>query len=182
MTELGIRQRYREEVVPAMMNEFAYVNVMQVPRITKLVVNVGVGEALDNPKALDAVVNDLRIITGQQPTITRARKSIATYKLREGRAIGAKVTLRGFKMWSLLDRILNLALPRIRDFRGVSTRHFDGRGNYTIGFREQLVFPEIDLDKIDKVRGFEVSIVTTAHSDEEGRRLLRLLGMPFRDD
>ena len=182
MAELGIRQRYREEVVPAMMNEFAYGNVMQVPRITKLVVNVGVGEALDNPKALDAVVNDLRIITGQQPTITRARKSIATYKLREGRAIGAKVTLRGVKMWSLLDRILNLALPRIRDFRGVSTRHFDGRGNYTIGFREQLVFPEIDLDKIDKVRGFEVSIVTTAHSDEEGRRLLRLLGMPFRDD
>ena len=182
MAELGIRQRYREEVVPAMMNEFAYGNVMQVPRITKLVVNVGVGEALDNPKALDAVVNDLRIITGQQPTITRARKSIATYKLREGRAIGAKVTLRGAKMWSLLDRILNLALPRIRDFRGVSTRHFDGRGNYTIGFREQLVFPEIDLDKIDKVRGFEVSIVTTASSDEEGRRLLRLLGMPFRDD
>ena len=182
MAELGIRKRYREEVVPTMMNEFAYVNVMQVPRITKLVVNVGVGEALDNPKALDAVVNDLRIITGQQPTITKARKSIATYKLREGRAIGAKVTLRGGKMWSLLDRILNLALPRIRDFRGVSTRHFDGRGNYTIGFREQLVFPEIDLDKIDKVRGFEVSIVTTANSDEEGRRLLRLLGMPFRDD
>lgn len=181
MAELGIRKRYREEVVPAMMNEFAYVNVMQVPRITKLVVNVGVGEALDNPKALDAAVNDLRIITGQQPMITRARKSIATYKLREGRAIGAKVTLRGAKMWSLLDRILNLALPRIRDFRGVSPRHFDGRGNYTIGFREQLVFPEIDLDKIDKVRGLEVSIVTSAKSDEEGRRLLRLLGMPFRD-
>jgi len=158
------------------------VNVMQVPRITKLVANVGVGEALDNPKALDAAVNDLRIITGQQPMITRARKSIATYKLREGRAIGAKVTLRGAKMWSLLDRILNLALPRIRDFRGVSARHFDGRGNYTIGFREQLVFPEIDLDRIDKVRGLEVSIVTSAKSDEEGRRLLRLLGMPFRDD
>jgi len=182
MAELGIRQRYREEVVPAMMSEFAYVNVMQVPRITKLVANVGVGEALDNPKALDAAVNDLRIITGQQPMITRARKSIATYKLREGRAIGAKVTLRGAKMWSLLDRILNLALPRIRDFRGVSARHFDGRGNYTIGFREQLVFPEIDLDRIDKVRGLEVSIVTSAKSDEEGRRLLRLLGMPFRDD
>lgn len=182
MTELGIRQRYREEVVPAMMNEFAYTNVMQVPRVTKLVVNVGVGEALDNPKALDAVVKDLRIITGQQPAVTRARKSIATFKLREGRAIGAKVTLRGAKMWSLLDRILNLALPRIRDFRGVSARHFDGRGNYTLGFREQLVFPEIDLDKIDKVRGFEVSIVTSAKSDEEGRRLLRLLGMPFRDD
>ena len=182
MAELGIRQRYREEVVPAMMNEFAYENVMQVPRITKLVANVGVGEALDNPKALDAAVNDLRIITGQQPMITRARKSIATYKLREGRAIGAKVTLRGAKMWSLLDRILNLALPRIRDFRGVSARHFDGRGNYTIGFREQLVFPEIDLDRIDKVRGLEVSIVTSAKSDEEGRRLLRLLGMPFRDD
>lgn len=182
MAEMGIRQRYRDEVVPAMMNEFAYVNVMQVPRVTKLVVNVGVGEALDNPKALDAVVNDLRIITGQQPVVTRARKSIATYKLREGRAIGAKVTLRGAKMWGLLDRVLNLALPRIRDFRGVSVSHFDGRGNYTLGFREQLVFPEIDLDKIDKVRGFEVSIVTSAKSDEEGRRLLRLLGMPFRED
>ena len=182
MAELGIRQRYRDEVVPAMMNEFAYVNVMQVPRVTKLVVNVGVGEALDNPKALDAVVKDLRIITGQQPVVTRARKSIATYKLREGRAIGAKVTLRGAKMWGLLDRVLNLALPRIRDFRGVSVSHFDGRGNYTLGFREQLVFPEIDLDKIDKVRGFEVSIVTSAKSDEEGRRLLRLLGMPFRED
>ena len=182
MAELGIRQRYRDEVVPAMMNEFAYVNVMQVPRVTKLVVNVGVGEALDNPKALDAVVKDLRIITGQQPVVTRARKSIATYKLREGRAIGAKVTLRGAKMWGLLDRVLNLALPRIRDFRGVSVSHFDGRGNYTLGFREQLVFPEIDLNKIDKVRGFEVSIVTSAKSDEEGRRLLRLLGMPFRED
>ncbi len=182
MAEMGIRQRYRDEVVPAMMNEFAYVNVMQVPRVTKLVVNVGVGEALDNPKALDAVVKDLRIITGQQPLVTRARKSIATYKLREGRAIGAKVTLRGAKMWGLLDRVLNLALPRIRDFRGVSVSHFDGRGNYTLGFREQLVFPEIDLDKIDKVRGFEVSIVTSAKSDEEGRRLLRLLGMPFRED
>ncbi len=182
MAEMGIRQRYRDEVVPAMMNEFAYVNVMQVPRVTKLVVNVGVGEALDNPKALDAVVNDLRIITGQQPVVTHARKSIATYKLREGRAIGAKVTLRGAKMWGLLDRVLNLALPRIRDFRGVSVSHFDGRGNYTLGFREQLVFPEIDLDKIDKVRGFEVSIVTSAKSDEEGRRLLRLLGMPFRED
>ncbi len=182
MAEMGIRQRYRDEVVPAMMNEFAYVNVMQVPRVTKLVVNVGVGEALDNPKALDAVVKDLRIITGQQPVVTRARKSIATYKLREGRAIGAKVTLRGAKMWGLLDRVLNLALPRIRDFRGVSVSHFDGRGNYTLGFREQLVFPEIDLDKIDKVRGFEVSIVTSAKSDEEGRRLLRLLGMPFRED
>ena len=182
MAEMGIRQRYRDEVVPAMMNEFAYVNVMQVPRVTKLVVNVGVGEALDNPKALDAVVKDLRIITGQQPVVTRARKSIATYKLREGRAIGAKVTLRGAKMWGLLDRVLNLALPRIRDFRGVSVSHFDGRGNYTLGFREQLVFPEIDLNKIDKVRGFEVSIVTSAKSDEEGRRLLRLLGMPFRED
>lgn len=182
MAELGIRRRYREDVVPAMMNEFAYANVMQVPRVNKLVVNVGVGEALDNPKALDAVVNDLRIITGQQPVITRARKSIATYKLREGRAIGAKVTLRGSRMWALLDRVLNLALPRIRDFRGVSVRHFDGRGNYTLGFREQLVFPEIDLDRIDKVRGFEVTIVTSAKSDEEGRRLLRLLGMPFQED
>ena len=182
MAELGIRRRYREEIVPALMGEFNYTNVMQVPRVMKLVVNVGVGEALDNPKALDAVVEDLRIITGQQPVITRARKSIATFKLREGRAIGAKVTLRGERMWSLLDRMLNLALPRIRDFRGVSTRHFDGRGNYTLGFREQLVFPEIDLDRIDKVRGFEVTIVTSARTDEEGRRLLRLLGMPFQED
>jgi large subunit ribosomal protein L5 len=177
-----MQDRYRDQVVPALMGEFSYTNVMQVPRITKLVVNIGVGEAIDNPKSLDGAVEDLRLITGQQPIITRAKKSIATYKLREGKPIGVKVTLRGERMWALLDRLVNLALPRIRDFRGVSPYTFDGRGNYTIGLREQLVFPEIQYDKIDKVRGMEISIVTTAQTDEEGRRLLKLLGMPFRDN
>lgn len=181
MAKQAIQQRYKDQVVPALMQEFQYDNVMQVPRISKIVVNIGVGEALDNPKSLDGAVSDLRQITGQQPVITKAKKSIAAFKLREGRAIGAKVTLRGERMWSLLDRLVNLALPRIRDFRGVSPDTFDGRGNYTIGLREQLVFPEIQYDKIDKVRGMEITIVTTAKNDEEGRRLLRLLGMPFRD-
>lgn len=180
-TKLDIQTRYQEQVVPALMEEFQYDNVMQVPRITKMVINIGVGEAVDNPKSLDGAVSDLRQISGQQPIITLAKKSIATYKLREGKAIGAKVTLRGDRMWALLDRLINLALPRIRDFRGVSPDTFDGRGNYTIGLREQLAFPEIQYDKIDKVRGMEISIVTTAQNDEEGRRLLRLLGMPFRD-
>jgi large subunit ribosomal protein L5 len=175
-----LKERYREEAVPAMMKEFEYSNVMQVPRITKVVVNVGVGEALDNAKALDFVVHDVATITGQQPVITRARTSIANFKLREGRSIGVKVTLRGDRMWSFLDRMMNIALPRRRDFRGVSPDSFDGRGNYSLGFLEQLVFPEISYDKIDKIRGFEVSIVTTAHTDEEGYRLLALLGMPFR--
>jgi len=178
---LSMQQRYQEQVVPALMKEFNFENVMQVPRIQKIVINIGLGEAMDNPKALDAAVNDLRTITGQQPVITKARKSIAAFKLREGRAIGVKVTLRGQRMWSLLDRLINLALPRIRDFRGVSPDTFDGRGNYTIGLREQLVFPEIQYDKIDKVRGMEITIVTTARNDEEGRRLLKLLGMPFRE-
>jgi large subunit ribosomal protein L5 len=176
-----MQTRYREEVTPQLMQEFSYANVMQVPRITKVVVNIGVGEALDNSKALDGAVEDLRVITGQQPVITKARKSIAAFKLREGRAIGAKVTLRGERMWALLDRLINIALPRVRDFRGVSPDTFDGRGNYTIGLREQLVFPEIQYDKIDKVRGMEITVVTTAETDEEGRRLLKLLGMPFRD-
>jgi large subunit ribosomal protein L5 len=174
-------ERYRNEVVPAMMEEFGYRSPMQAPRVVKLVLNIGVGEALDNAKALDAAVEDLRKITGQQPVITKARKSIASFKLREGRAIGVKVDLRGERMWSLLDRLLNIALPRTRDFNGVSPDAFDGRGNYTLGLREQLLFPEIEYDKIDKVRGLEISIVTTAKSDEEGRRLLRLLGMPFRE-
>ena len=174
-------QRYREEVVPTLVQEFKYDNVMQVPRVEKLVINIGVGEALDNPKSLDGAVEDLRIITGQQPVITKARKSIANFKLREGRAIGAKVTLRGERMWALLDRLINIALPRTRDFRGVSPDTFDGRGNYTIGLREQLIFAEIQYDKIDKVRGMEITVVTTAQTDEEGRRLLKLLGMPFRD-
>jgi large subunit ribosomal protein L5 len=173
--------RYREDVTPVLMEEFDYDNVMQVPTVTKVVVNVGVGEALDDAKALDAVVSDMRIITGQQPIVTKAKKSIANFKLREGRSIGVKVTLRGEKMWALLDRLMNVALPRIRDFRGVSPK-LDGRGNYTIGLREQLVFPEISFEKIDKVRGMEITIVTTAKTDEEGRRLLKLLGMPFRDN
>ncbi|RMG85438.1 MAG: 50S ribosomal protein L5 [Chloroflexi bacterium] len=180
MTEHILQKRYREEVVPALMEEFGYNNVMQVPRIKKLVVNIGVGEAVNDAKVLDNAVNDLRLITGQQPLVTRARKSIAGFKLREGRAIGAKVTLRGQRMWALLDRLMNVALPRIRDFRGVPSK-LDGRGNYTIGLREQLVFPEIEFDKIDKIRGMEITIVTTAKTDEEGRRLLKLLGMPFRD-
>jgi large subunit ribosomal protein L5 len=175
-----LQNRYREEVVPALMEEFHYSNVMEVPRVQKLVVNIGVGEALDNPKSLDGAVEDLRIITGQQPVITKAKKSIATFKLREGRAIGVKVTLRGERMWSMLDRLINIALPRVRDFRGVPA-NLDGRGSYTIGLREQLIFPEIQYDKIDKVRGMEITIVTSAKTDEEGRRLLKLLGMPFRE-
>ena len=171
--------RYQEEVVPTLRQEFGYNNLMQVPTITKITLNIGVGEAIDEPKSLDGAVEDLRIITGQQPIVTRARKSIATYKLREGRAIGVKVTLRRERMWSLYDRLVNIALPRIRDFRGVSPK-LDGRGNFTVGLREQLVFPEIDFDKIDRVRGMEISIVTSAKTDEEGRRLLSLLGMPFQ--
>jgi large subunit ribosomal protein L5 len=174
-------EQYRTEIAPALMEEFNFQSLMQVPRITKVVVNIGVGEAIDNAKALDSAVEDLRMITGQQPVITHARKSIASFKLREGRAIGVKVDLRGERMWSLLDRLMNVALPRTRDFNGLSPDSFDGRGNYTLGLREQLLFPEIDYDKIDKVRGLEITIVTTARSDEEGRRLLRLLGMPFRE-
>jgi large subunit ribosomal protein L5 len=170
---------YREEAMPVLAEEFGYENVMRIPRIRKVVVNVGVGEALDNPKALEYVVNDLRVITGQQPVVTRARRSIANFKLREGRAIGAKVTLRGNRMWAFLDRLISIALPRTRDFRGVPDK-FDGRGNYTLGIREQLLFPEINYDKIDKIRGMEISINMTAETDEEARRLLELLGMPFQ--
>lgn len=177
-----LQQRYREDAIPQLIDEFRYGNRMQVPAIQKVVVNVGVGEALDNPKALESAMQDIRTITGQQPVVTRARKSIANFKLREGRAIGVKVTLRAERMWAFLDRFINIALPRVRDFRGVSPDHFDGRGNYTIGLREQLIFPEIRYDRIDKVRGMEITIVTTARSDEEGRRLLRLLGMPFQDN
>lgn len=173
--------RYRDEVVPALMNEFKYNNIMEVPRIEKIVVNIGMGEANEDPKLMDGAVTDLRQITGQKPVITRAKKSIAGFKLREGRAIGVKVTLRGEKMWALYDRLVNIALPRIRDFRGVPSK-LDGRGNYTVGLREQLVFPEIQFDKIDKVRGMEITIVTTAKTDEEGRRLLKLMGMPFREN
>jgi large subunit ribosomal protein L5 len=161
------------------MKEFSLENRMQVPRLEKVVVNVGVGEALESAKALDATVEDIRTITGQQPVVTKARKSIANFKLREGSSVGVKVTLRGLRMWSFFDRLMNVALPRTRDFRGVSPDSFDGRGNYTLGVREQLIFPEISYDDIDKIRGFEVTIVTSAPDDEQGRRLLQLLGMPF---
>ncbi len=176
-----MKQRYREEAVPQLVEAFRYGNRMQVPAIQKVVVNIGVGEALDNPRALEGAIEDVRTITGQQPVVTRARKSIANFKLREGRSIGVKVTLRGERMWGFLDRFINIALPRVRDFRGVSPDSFDGRGNYTIGLREQLIFPEIHYDRVDKVRGMEITIVTTARTDEEGRRLLRLLGMPFQE-
>jgi len=174
-----LQKRYREEIAPNLIKEFGYDNVMQAPRIRKVVLNIGMGEALDNPKALEYAVADLRTITGQQPVITKARKSVANFKLREGRAIGVKVTLRGERMWAFLSRLINIALPRTRDFRGVPDK-LDGRGNYTLGLREQLLFPEINYDKIDKIRGFEVTINTTAETDEEARRLLEMLGMPFQ--
>jgi large subunit ribosomal protein L5 len=174
-----LRQRYRDEVVPALQKEFGYANSMQVPRLSKIVVNIGLGEALTNAKALDAATSDLAAITGQKPVVTRARRSIAQFRLRTGNPIGAKVTLRGERMWDFLERLTRLALPRIRDFRGVPGKSFDGRGNYSLGLREQLAFPEIDYDKIDRLRGLEVSIVTTARTDEESKRLLQLLGMPF---
>ena len=175
-----LKDMYKDEIVPAMLKEFGYANVMQVPGVTKVVVNVGLGEALQNGKALERASGDIATITGQRPIITRAKKSIATFRLREGNPIGIKVTLRGSRMWDFLDRLLNISLARQRDFRGVSPDAFDGRGNYTLGLAEQLVWPEIEYDKIDKVRGMEVNIVTTAQNDEEGRRLLDLMGMPFR--
>ncbi len=174
-----MRERYQKEIAPALAKAFELKNIMEVPRLEKVVVNIGAGEALDNPKALEAAVSDLTTITGQRPVTTKARKSIANFKLREGRLIGAKVTLRGERMWAFLDRLLNIALPRVRDFRGVSANAFDGRGNYTLGLSDQLVFPEIEYDKIDKLRGMEVTIVTSAGTDEKARALLRLLGMPF---
>jgi large subunit ribosomal protein L5 len=177
-----LKEQYQNEIVPALMKEFEFKSVMQVPRLTKVVVNIGLGEALDNAKAIEFATNDLIAITGQRPVITKAKKSIASFKLREGRSIGAKVTLRGERMWSFLTRLIHVALPRTRDFQGISPDSFDGRGNYTLGLREQLIFPEIDYDSIDKIRGMEVTIVTTAQTDEEGRRLLAKLGMPFRQD
>jgi large subunit ribosomal protein L5 len=175
----NLKQRYRDEVVPALRKEFSYDNVMQVPRVTKIVVNIGLGEALRDSKAIDAAVGDVTQITGQKPVVTRARRSIAQFRLRTGNAIGVKVTLRGERMWDFLERLTRLALPRIRDFRGVPSKSFDGRGNFSLGLREQLAFPEIDYDRIDRLRGLEVSIVTTAKTDEESKRLLALLGMPF---
>lgn len=176
-----LREKYQQEIVPALMQEFKFSSVMQVPRLTKMVVNVGVGEAVQNSKALDAAVGDITTITGQKPVVTKARKSIATFKLREGMPIGVMVTLRGERMYDFYDRLVHLALPRIRDFRGVSRRSFDGRGNYSLGLREQIVFPDIDYDKIDKLRGLEVVIVTTAPDDAQAYALLKRLGMPFRD-
>jgi len=174
-----MQEKYNIEVVPALRKAFDLKNIMQVPRITKVVVNIGMGEAMDNPKSMEAAVSDLTIITGQKPVMTKARKSIANFKLREGRLIGTKVTLRGDRMWAFLDRLVSTALPRVRDFRGVSANAFDGRGNYTLGLRDQLIFPEIEYDKIDKLRGMEVTIVTTAKDDDQARVMLQLLGMPF---
>jgi large subunit ribosomal protein L5 len=174
-----LHERYKAEVVPALSKQFEYGNPNQVPRLSKIVVNIGLGEALTNAKAIDAAVGDLSLITGQRPVVTKAKRSIAQFRVRTGNPIGVRVTLRGNRMWDFLDRMTMLALPRLRDFRGVPGRSFDGRGNYTLGLREQIAFPEIDYDKVDRLRGLEISIVTTAKSDEESKRLLELLGMPF---
>jgi large subunit ribosomal protein L5 len=175
----ALQTRYHDEVAPALQKEFAYANPMQIPQLRKIVINIGLGEALTNAKALDAAVADVATIAGQKPVVTRAKRSIAQFRVRANNPIGVKVTLRGERMWDFLERLTSLALPRIRDFRGVPAKSFDGRGNYSLGLREQLAFPEIDYDKVDRLRGLEISIVTTAHSDEESKRLLELLGMPF---
>jgi large subunit ribosomal protein L5 len=174
-----LKEFYRQEVLPALMKEFSHRNTMEVPRLDKIVLNIGLGEALQNPKALDSAAADIAAIAGQKPVINRAKRSIANFKVRQGNPIGLMVTVRGDRMWEFYDRLVNAALPRIRDFRGVSNKGFDGRGNYSLGLREQLIFPEIDYDKIDRIRGLQVVIVTTARTDEEGKRLLQLLGMPF---
>ncbi|NLM68646.1 MAG: 50S ribosomal protein L5 [Firmicutes bacterium] len=176
-----LKEYYRSEVVPALKERFNYANVMQVPKIEKVVVNIGVGEAVGDPKTLEAAVRDLETITGQKAIITKAKKSIAAFKIRDGMSIGCKVTLRGDRMYEFLDRLINIALPRIRDFRGVSSQSFDGRGNYNLGIREQLIFPEIEYDKVDKIRGLQVTIATTAKTDEEAFELLKLMGVPFRE-
>ena len=172
-------EKYNNEIVPEMIKKFGYKNIMQVPKLSKVIINMGVGEARDNSKALESAVKDMEIISGQKPIITKAKKSIANFKIREGMNIGCKVTLRGDKMYDFTDRLVNLALPRVRDFRGVNPNSFDGRGNYALGLKEQLIFPEIEYDKVDKVRGMDVVFVTTAHTDEEARELLRLFGMPY---
>ena len=176
-----LREQYVNEVVPAMMKKFNYSSVMQVPKLEKIVINIGLGETKDNPKALDNAMNDLSIITGQRPIVTKAKKSIAAFKLREGAKIGCKVTLRSGKMYDFVYKLFNVALPRVRDFRGVSKNSFDGRGNYSMGIKEQLIFPEIEYDKVDKLRGMDIIFVTTAKSDEEAKELLTLLGMPFKN-
>jgi large subunit ribosomal protein L5 len=179
---IALNETYKTEIVPALLDDLGLTNMLEVPKLVKIVVNIGLGEALDNPKSIEAASEDIMSITGQRPVVTKASKSIANFKLREGRAIGAKVTLRGEKMWAFFDRLVNVALPRTRDFRGISPNAFDGRGNYTLGLREQLIFPEIVFDKIDKVRGMEITIVTTAQTDDHARRLLTMLGMPFRKE
>ena len=176
----SLLEQYKQEITPKMMERFAYKSVMQVPKLEKIIVNIGVGDAIQNPKALDGAVNDLTVITGQKPIITKAKKSIAGFKLREGMSIGCKVTLRGKRMYDFLYRLINIVLPRVRDFRGASPQAFDGRGNYSLGIKEQTIFPEIENDKIDKIRGLEVVIVTSAKTDEEARELLKSMGMPFR--
>jgi len=175
-----LKEKYSKEVVPALMSKFNYKSIMQVPKIEKIVINMGVGDAVQNPKALDSAVEELTLIAGQRPVVTRAKKSIAGFRLRQGMPIGAKVTLRGERMYEFLDKLISVSLPRVRDFRGVSKKAFDGRGNYTLGIKEQLIFPEIDYDKVNKVRGMDIVIVTTANTDEEARELLTLLGMPFQ--
>lgn len=175
-----LKQKFREEIIPALMKRFNYRSPMQVPRVEKVVINMGVGEAVQNPKVLDGAIEDLTLISGQKPVVTRAKKSIAGFKVREGMPIGCKVTLRGDRMYHFLEKLINIALPRVRDFRGISPKSFDGRGNYSLGLKEQLIFPEIDYDKVDRVRGMDVIIVTTAKTDEEARELLKALGMPFR--
>jgi large subunit ribosomal protein L5 len=177
-----MKEKYQSEIVPALVKTFDYKNVMQVPRIEKVVINIGLGEALDNPKVLETATDDLTKIAAQKPVLIKTRKNIAAFKLREGRVVGTKVTLRGERMWSFLDRLMNIALPRVRDFRGISGEAFDGRGNYTLGLRDQLLFPEIEYDKIDKLRGMEITIVTTATTDDQARTMLQLLGMPFRKE
>lgn len=179
MASPRMKERYKQEIVPAMMQEFRYLNIMQVPRIQKVVLNIGLGEALQNARALEGAATDLRAIAGQQPVITRAKRSIAQFRVRTGMAIGMMVTLRQERMWDFLDKLISASLPRIRDFRGVPGEAFDGRGNYSLGLREQIIFPEIDYDRVDRIRGLQISIVTTAKTDEEGKKLLELLGMPF---
>ncbi|MBE6778546.1 MAG: 50S ribosomal protein L5 [Ruminococcaceae bacterium] len=174
-----MKEMYKSEIAPALMKKFGYKSVMQIPKLDKVVINVGCGEARDNPKIMDAIINDLSAITGQRPVVCKARKSVANFKLREGMNIGAKVTLRGERMYEFVDRLFNVALPRVRDFRGINANSFDGRGNYNMGLKEQLIFPEIDYDKIDKVRGMDLCFVTTATTDEEARELLTLMGAPF---
>ena len=175
-----LQEKYKQEVTPKLTEKFGYKNIMQVPKIDKVIINMSVGESVGNPKALDSAVADLTLISGQKPILTRAKKSLAAWKLRQGMAIGCKVTLRGQRMYQFLDKFINVALPRVRDFRGVSDKAFDGRGNYALGLREQLIFPEIDYDKIDKIRGMDIVIVTTANTDEEAHELLRLMGVPFK--